>query len=114
MFEATCVLCRFPNVDCDTEKSAPQQPRKSGPGDKLHWLIRQITGYDPSSGCLCVPRMQQMNQWGWLGCWRNRTTIYGWLKEEAAKRGVEVTDAKLGSLLKAAFKEWRKKGKDAP
>jgi hypothetical protein len=50
-----------------------------------------------------------MNSWGWWGCWRNRAIIIGWLCEEAARRGHPVTPGDMGDLLRAAFKELRKR-----
>lgn len=52
-----------------------------------------------------------MNAWGYIGCLRNRHTIYGWLKKEASNRSVEIDDAKLWPILKAGLREWWKKSK---
>ncbi len=51
-----------------------------------HWLkaaIKQVTGASPCGAC--IERCKQMDAWGWVGCWRNRRVIAGWLTEEAEK-----------------------------
>jgi hypothetical protein len=87
---------------------ASQQPRLkavSGPGNVFSFVIRRITGVLPC-GC-CREHIAQMNQWGWLKCWRNRKMIAGWLREEAAKRGHVITDRVAMDLLVAAWREYR-------
>jgi hypothetical protein len=77
------------------------------PGDILALAIRKTTGTGPCPN-KCRARIAQMNEWGWWKCWLNRKTIAGWLSEEAARRGHQITDDSALDFLKAAFKELRK------
>lgn len=83
-----------------------QQP-EFGPGLVLAVVIKQVTGEPACAACLS--RASQMNEWGWIKCWKKRKTIEGWLIEEAAKRGIKVAKKRASSLLAAAFREYRKK-----
>jgi hypothetical protein len=79
------------------------------PGDVFSMVIFKITGVQSSKCGVCIRRVQQMNVWGWWRCWRNRSTIIGWLCEEAAKRKYPVTKASVMTLFKLAFSELRRK-----
>jgi hypothetical protein len=75
---------------------------RRGPGGQLKALLAEL-GLEPSSGCQCVARAQQMNAWGIDGCLDNRETIMGWLAEEAEK-------ASWGGLLYGGVKAVLGKG----
>ncbi|MCC6683119.1 MAG: hypothetical protein IT445_19660 [Phycisphaeraceae bacterium] len=77
------------------------------PGDLLAWMIRRVTGQPPCP-MRCADRRRQMNEWGWLGCWRHRDEILTWLADEARRRGHDIGNAKLIGLMKAAIAELRK------
>lgn len=77
------------------------------PGSVLKVAIRLVTGEQPSSGCGCTDRAEQMNAWGWWGCWKQRKTIAGWLVEEARQRGHTLEADKALPLLLAAWREVR-------
>jgi hypothetical protein len=79
--------------------------RFHNPGTLLASLIHQLTGKVPSNCVTCSERAKQMNEWGWLGCWRNRDVILCWLAEEAEKLGHKVDGNTVSGLLKAAIKE---------
>ena len=90
----------------------PPAPRPLSPGSLLTTAIRLITGEEPGPACKCKARAQKMNEWGWLGCARNRATIAEWLVDEARKRNHEIDERKALSLFKAAWKEIRQGRKD--
>lgn len=75
------------------------------PGEMLAMLISQITGQYPKTCGACNQRIQQMNEWGWIGSFHHRREIIGWLNEEARKRGHAISEKEVGSLFRAAFKE---------
>ena len=71
-----------------------------GPGTELKRLLRRI-GIKASPSCACNAKARVMDQNeerepGW--CAANIDTIVGWLREEAAKRGLPFIDA-IGRLL---------------
>lgn len=80
-------------------------PSIKNPGDLFALIIFKITGQHTANCGVCGRRKKQMNEWGWLGCWRNRKTIIAWLCEEAAKRGHKIDKASMTVLFKAAWKE---------
>jgi len=77
------------------------------PGDLLAWMIHRVTGITPGPACSCRTRQRQMNEWGWLGCLRNRATILAWIGDEAGKRGHHLGRTAALDLLRAALQEWR-------
>lgn len=86
-----------------------------GPGSLLHSIIHRITGEqpttlvekvdpnDPKPPCQCQSRMQQMDVWGWKGCWEHRDEICGWLAENAKRLGYDV-EPNLPALTRLALK----------
>lgn len=86
-------------------------PSKPGslarPGDLLAWMIHRVTGVTPGPACSCRTRQRQMNEWGWIGCLRNRATILAWIGDEAGKRGHQLGRAAALDLLRAAIREWK-------
>lgn len=90
-------------------RAAAEQPAKPGslarPGDLLAWIIRKVTGIEPGPYCSCRQRQEQMNEWGWLGCFRKRATILTWISDEAGKRGHAIGRAAALDLLRAAVRE---------
>lgn len=93
-------------------QSAEQQPAKPGslaqPGDLLAWIIGRITGIAPGPNCSCKARQRQMNEWGWLGCFKNRATIIAWIGDEAGKRGHAIGRSAAIDLMRAAVRELRR------
>jgi len=96
----------------NTDAPPPPAPRPLSPGSLLTTAIRLITGEEPGPACKCKARAEKMNEWGWLGCARNRATIAEWLVDEARKRNHEIDERKALSLFKAAWKEIRQGRKD--
>ena len=106
-------IAKQADVVIPTNKSAfTFMPSYPVPGDVLKMVIHAVSNKVPCSAC--IARIKQMNEWGWVTCWHKRETIYGWLKEEAAKYGAAVDDATLKSLAKAAFRELLKKKARVP
>jgi len=85
-------------------KKAPP-PELRHPGDLLSVIIFRITGQYAANCGVCGQRKAKMNRWGWIGCWKNRKEIIGWLILEAAKRGHQITEVSMFELLKVAFFE---------
>lgn len=81
------------------------EPESEGmrPGDILASIIHKTTGIKPCK--TCSKRQEQMNEWGWWGCWRNRKTIIKWMCEEAKKRGYDITSDSASGFFKTAFSE---------
>lgn len=97
-------------VDGVVELWEPRTPpeerkRRLKPGSLLATAIHHVTKETGTSTCNCTARMNQMNAWGWWGCWRHRRTIAGWLTEEAAKRGHAIGERQALDLLKAAWRQ---------
>lgn len=76
-----------------------------GPGSLLTRIISDVTGETGTAQCRCVERRRAMNSWGWVGCWRRRRQIVGWIVEEARRRGHDVRGNHVLQLLKAAVRE---------
>lgn len=95
-YQALCQ--KFSPVPARQDKSAVTITR---PGALLSILIRQLTG-QTSAGCApCSARAKQMDAWGWIGCWQNRTTIAQWLIEEAGKLGRKTDERTALGLLRS-------------
>jgi len=66
-------------------------PLDPGPGKLLKKVIEKITG--ESLGCTeCNEFARQMNEWGWIGCWKNRQTIAQRMCDEAKKRAENLAE----------------------
>lgn len=107
------------------ELKVPDQHRSPiviipGPGDLLDAMIKGVGVEDPNCPA-CDARRTQMNAW-WHAMFGNepmtlarlrkylkahRHAIEGWLDEEAAKRGIEVTLAMKAKAIAAGVRYWR-------
>ena len=86
------------------ERQRAEDARK--PGTILAAAIKAAVGVDLGAGCaVCSERKKQMDQWGFLGCWRNRREILGWVSAEATARGIKVTPFMVLRAIKAAVKQ---------
>jgi hypothetical protein len=81
------------------------RPAPAGPGTLLSILIQQLTGKQSADCSACSARANQMNAWGWIGCWRERATIAQWLMEEAGKLGHKTDENTVLVLLTAVIGE---------
>lgn len=115
---AACPNGHWGRCGCDPERTIPTgladttaptlEPRRRStlqPGAIFSLVIYKITGQRTSNCGLCGSRKNQMNQLGWLGCWKNRKIIIGWLVDEARKRGHVIDQQTVFALFTAAIKE---------
>jgi hypothetical protein len=78
---------------------SPPQRKQSGPGTELKRLLAGWPFYiTPRPNCRCEEYAAQMDVWGPDECERRLGEIVGWLREEAASRGLPFVDA-AGRLL---------------
>jgi len=63
-----------------TPEPPPLIPR---PDTLLKWAIARATGGSVTHGLACEQRRRKMDEWGWRGCWRERTTVWGWMVKQA-------------------------------
>jgi hypothetical protein len=84
-----------------------RRPKKriTHPGDLLSIMIYRVTGRSARACDPCVAHMIKMNEKGWIWCFRNRHTIYGWLAEAAAVHKIKVDNASAAALFRAAWRE---------
>lgn len=83
----------------------PTQPRGRtgyGPGTELKKMLSKI-GIKASPTCSCNARAQVMDDNGVEWCKANTTTIVGWLREEATKRGLPFIDLAGRIIVKRAI-----------
>jgi hypothetical protein len=78
-----------------------------GPGTELKKLLATI-GITATPNCSCNARARAMDANGCEWCESNMDTIVGWLREEAAKRGLPFLDAAGRLLVRRAIKNARK------
>jgi hypothetical protein len=78
-----------------------------GPGTELKKLLATV-GITASPTCSCNARAAEMNARGVDWCKANIDTIVGWLREEAAKRGLPFLDAAGRLLVRRAIRNARK------
>ena len=79
----------------------------TGPGNVLKSLIALI-GIPQTSSCGCSGMQQQMNQWGYIGCWQHKDDIVAWLVAKAKEHNMVVQSETVHGLLAAAAREWTK------
>jgi hypothetical protein len=73
-----------------------------GPGTELKKMLSKI-GIKASPTCSCNKRAQIMDEKGIEWCKANTTTIVGWLREEATKRGLPFIDLAGKIIVKRAI-----------
>lgn len=98
-----------PKPGFEPQPAAPPAPTH-GPGTELKKLLARI-GITSTPSCSCNARARLMDENearepGW--CEQNIDTIVGWLREEAAKRGLPFVDMAGRMLVKRAIKNARK------
>jgi hypothetical protein len=79
-----------------------RSPPGCGPGTELKKMLAKI-GITATSTCSCNKRAQVMDDNGIEWCKANTTTIVGWLREEATKRGLPFIDLAGKILVKRAI-----------
>jgi hypothetical protein len=88
------------------EPPAPT-PTHGGPGTELKKLLAKV-GITASPDCSCNARARTMDERGCDWCEANLDEIVGWLREEAAKRGLPFLDMAGRMLVKRAIRNARK------
>lgn len=88
-------------------KAKPWKMGGSGPGTELKKLLARI-GITSTPTCSCNARARQMDAKGCDWCEANLGEIVGWLREEAAKRGLPFLDAAGRVLVRRAIANARK------
>jgi hypothetical protein len=114
-----CVVCGEPSPDqnkphkgkcsCYSQNTRASSVEKtdSGPGTELKKLLKTI-GITATPNCSCNARARTMDANGCDWCEDNIDTIVGWLREEAAKRGLPFLDAAGRLLVRRAIRNARK------
>jgi hypothetical protein len=89
--------------DSLVEKYSGKASRK-GPGTVLHRILESM-GIESLPGCKCLQRKTIMDQWGWAECQKPERVdeIVGWLKEEAATRGLPFIEVVARAALVAGL-----------
>lgn len=95
-----------------TAKPPPPLRLPAGPGTELKKLLRRV-GIVATPGCSCNARAAEMDSRGcdWVAA--NESTVVGWLREEAAKRGLPFLDAAGKLLVRRAIANARKEAERA-
>ena len=89
-------------------RPSPQPPAPaSGPGTELKKLLKTWLRIEASPTCACTARARKMDEMeklepGW--CAAHLDEIVGWLREEAAKRGLPFIGAAGKLLIKKAIR----------
>jgi len=121
---APAVKTKLPHAKPTSASSAATIPRLSSrPGDLLTWLIHFTLEIPPCA--TCQARAEKMNDWGWLGCWRERRAIVSWLAEQSRARHFAPSSASNTAAivcgLRAALRSftlrrlnWRRSWSHAP
>lgn len=78
-----------------------------GPGTELKKLLGAI-GIVADENCQCNKRAKLMNIWGCDECEQRTDEIVGWLREEAAARGLPFVAAAARVLVLRAISNARK------
>jgi hypothetical protein len=87
--------------------SADCAKKTLGVGSHLKRLLARI-GITASPECFCNVRAAEMDANGVDWCEQHLSTIVGWLREEAAKRGLPFLDAAGRLLVRRAIRNARR------
>lgn len=90
-----------------TPEPPPVPAPTHGPGTELKKLLKKI-GITASPDCSCNARARLMDERGVEWCEQNLDEIVGWLREEAAKRGLPFVDVAGRMLVKRAIHNAKK------
>jgi len=88
------------------QPAAPPAPTH-GPGTELKELLKRV-GITATPNCSCNARARTMDERGCDWCEANIAEIVGWLREEAAKRGLPFVDMAGRMLVRRAIKNARR------
>jgi hypothetical protein len=87
------------------------QPPAGGPGTELKKLLARV-GITATPDCSCNARAAEMDRQGVDWCEANVDTIVGWLREQAAARGLPFVDLAGRMLVRLAVKNARRANVD--
>jgi hypothetical protein len=90
-----------------TKSGDPIEVQAGGPGTELKSLLSAI-GIVAKPDCSCHARARVMDRQGCDWCEQHLDTIVGWLREEAAKRGLPFLDAGGRLLVRRAIRNARR------
>jgi hypothetical protein len=98
-------------ANCRNQTAAIADVPQAGPGTELKKLLKTWLRIEASPNCSCNARARTMDEEeakepGW--CAAHLDEIVGWLREEAAKRGLPFLDAAGRVLVRRAIKNARK------
>ncbi len=82
------------------------------PGDWTALAILALTGLAPDRRPLCDGKRQDMNAWGWQGCWERREALVRYLFEQLAHSPDRPRLAPVG-LLRPLLAEGLRRAKQA-
>jgi len=82
-----------------------------GPGAELKKLLARV-GITATPDCSCNARAAEMDRQGVDWCEQNVDTIVGWLREQAAARGLPFVDLAGRMLVRLAVKNARRANVD--
>ena len=87
--------------------AVPDKSPTHGPGTELKKLLARV-GITASPDCSCNARAAEMDRQGVEWCEGNIDTIVGWLREQAAARGLPFVDLAGRLLVRRAIQNARK------
>jgi hypothetical protein len=111
-------MCGTGDCDCQggggglVAQSPPAEPSATpthGPGTELKKLLAKV-GITAAPDCACNARAAEMDRQGVEWCEANIDTIVGWLREQAAARGLPFLDLAGRLLARRAISNARKTG----
>jgi hypothetical protein len=108
-----CTVCGAPRINarqvCGTWRPDVDPPAAvaNGPGTELKKILA-LVGIVATDSCPCNSRAAEMDSQGVQWCEDNIDTIVGWLREEAAARGLPFFDIAGRLLVRRAIQNARK------
>lgn len=103
-----CIVSEYGDeITVDETHRAYPREKKSGPGTELKKLLANV-GIHAMPNCECNARARTMDANGCEWCEANIDQIVGWLREEAAKRGLPFVNTAGRMLVRQAISNARK------
>jgi len=109
-----CTACGVDDFFCGSARACPapaakitEAPPTNGPGTELKKLLARV-GITATPDCACNAHAAEMDRQGVEWCESNLDTIVGWLREQAAARGLPFLDVAGRLLVRRAIANARK------
>ena len=106
-----CVFVGDTCERCGKRSSRPTFARichvDAGPGTELKALLARV-GITAAPDCACNARAAEMDRQGCDWVEANMSTVVGWLREQAAARGLPFLDAAGRALVRVAVRNARR------